>query len=236
MAKEEDNAAWIVHVNEVKGILDVNQKYTWELIRREIRESVIFSKDAPEKYRGMSLSELDEEDRSEISKKWYSNLLELEFKIIDEGLNVSIKQTAWIDRLTINTSNPQFQSWIITMIQKLGNVIEADTDIDIREYLPLHLRFEANPKAQLDKKGKETGFHELDIETIKAVKAPKLAVQKAFTGVSDELRGKVFGVVDGCKSKEEALKTLIEAKKSNLIGAYLAMVESGEIVYTKGGE
>ena len=230
---EEKSNIWVVMVEESKGILDPSVAYTFELVELNARENVIFSKDAPEEYRGKSLLEILNADNipADIPKKWYSNLLEMEFKTVDEGLDVSLKESGWIDKLNINTTNPEYQSRIVTMIQRQGHVLEPGKPIDLREYFKVGMQFEAHVKPQI-RKGKETGYHELDIDSMKALTGgEKARIQKVFDDVSSELKAKVLGYVAECTSKEDAMAQLVKVKKTNLMGAFLALIESGEISY-----
>lgn len=232
MTEQTSWESYEVGISESKGILDVAQEYTFELTEAEVKQGVVFHKSAPADLKGQLLAELDEEERATIKDKWCGTLFEMHFQTIDEGVDVELKEASWIDKLTVNTNDPKYQSRLITIIEKLGNVVEPETKIKLGDYFTVGMQFKAHVKPQTDKKGKETGYHELDLNTIKAMGA-KPAKQNSFADVSPEMKEKVLDAIKGSNSKDNAMELLVAKKKTSLIGAFLAMVESGEVGYAK---
>lgn len=232
MTEQQSWQNYECEVTESKGILDVTQEYTFELIEAEVKQGVIFHKSAPKELKGQLLADLDEEERSQIKDKWCGTLFEMHFQTVDEGVDVELKEANWIDKLTVNTTNPEYQSRLVTMIEKLGNAMDPETTIKLGEYFKVGMQFKAHVKPQTDKKGKETGYHELDLNTVKAIGSVTKQKQ-TFTEVDAELQAKVLDAIKGSNSKDSAMELLVANKKTSLIGAFLAMVESGEIGYAK---
>lgn len=227
-----------IEVVESKGMLDVQHAYTWELTERTLRRGVIFSLDAPQDTRGKQLSDLDVDERKSISPRWVGDLIELKFDVVDEEQSVQLRESAWVSNtLTLNTDNPQYQSRLATLIQKLGGELEPETKIKLNDYIPVGIQFHAHPRAQKNKDGKDTGYHELDLSTITDVKKGKGAKTQSkvsATDFSDEDKAAVQDIIDGAdaKTREGGIKALIEAKKTNLMNVLLAMEEAGEIKWT----
>lgn len=219
-------------VTESKGILDVTQEYTFELTEAEVKQGVIFHKNAPKELKGQLLADLDEEERATIKEKWCGTLFEMHFQTVDEDVDAELKEANWIDKLTVNTNDPKYQSRLITMIEKLGNAVDPETTIKLGDYFKVGMQFKAHVKPQTDKKGKETGYHELDLNTVKAIGSIAKPNQ-TFAEVDKELQAKVLDAIKGSNSKDSAMEILVATKKTSLIGAFLAMVESGEIGYAK---
>ena len=222
-----------IEVRESKGLLDPSAEYTWELYNREYRKDVIFAKEAPAEVKGRTLGELDPDEREEINPKWCADIIELYFKTIDEELDVNLKESAWTsDVLTLNTDNPEYQSRLATLIQKMGGVLEEGQKIKLGEHFPVGLQFKAHPRPQT-KDGKETGYHELDLSTITAVDATKKRKnqQKVATAdVTDEERAEINKIVEEIedRTKDGVMRNLISTGKQHLMGTFLAMDESGE--------
>lgn len=251
MTEQQSWQDYEVGVSESKGILDVTQEYTFELTEAEVKQGVIFHKDAPKELKGKLLEDLDTDERKTIKEKWCGTLFEMHFNTVDEGVDVELKEANWIDRLTINTSNPEYQSRLLTIIEKMGHsldslketVIAKESEIGegdgvtiktikLGDYFKVGMQFKAHVKPQLDKQKKETGYHELDLNTVKAM-GSKPQKQNSFTEVTEAVKEKVLFAIQGSNSKDNAMELLVANKKTSLIGAFLAMVESGEIGYAK---
>ena len=232
MTEQQSWMDYECEVTETKGILDIVQEYTFELTEAEVKEGVIFHKSAPKELKGQLLAELDEEERSQIKDKWCGTLFEMKFQTVDEGVDVELKEASWIDRLTVNINDPKYQSRLVTMIERLGNVVDPETKIKLGDYFKVGMQFKAHVKPQLDKQKKETGCHELDLNTIKAI-GSKPQKQNSFADVSPEMKEKVLEAIKGPNSRDSAMEILVAKKKTSLIGAFLAMCESGEVGYAK---
>ena len=230
MAEEEDIWNKEIEVRESKGLLDPEVEYTWELYERLYRKDVIFAKGAPAEVRGKTLADLDAEEREEISPKWCADIVELHFKTIDEGVDVQLKESAWVsDVLTLNTDNPEYQSRLATLIQKMGHTLEEGQKISLGAYFPVGLQFKAHPQAQR-KDGKETGYHELDLSTIQSASKKKEQSKVAKADVTDEQRADIKTLMSGMKNpaKDDVMKELINSGKQHLMGAFIAMSDAGE--------
>ena len=232
MTEQQSWMDYECEVTESKGILDPMQEYTFELTEAEVKQGVIFHKSAPKELKGQLLADLDEEERATIKEKWCGTLFEMKFQTIDEDVDVELKEANWIDKLTVNTNDPKYQSRLVTMIEKLGNVVDPETTIKLGDYFKVGMQFKAHVKPQLDKQKKETGYHELDLNTIKAIGA-KPQKQNSFAEVLPETKEKVLDAIKGSDSKDSAMKLLVANKKTSLIGVFLAMMESGEVGYAK---
>jgi len=226
-----------IEVREAKGILDVSQEYRWELTQRVLRRGVIFGRDAPQEYRGKQLSDLDQEEREEINPKWVADIIELHFQTLIGEQSVALKESAWVsDVLTLNTTNLQYQSRLATLVQRMGGELTPNQKIKLGDYVQEGLQFDAHPRAQRDKQGKETGYHELDLETITNVKkgtGVKAQAKISVTDIADDVKAAIQDIVDGAEAltKEDAIKGLIEAKRTDLMGAFLDMDTAGEFTW-----
>ena len=219
-----------IEVRESKGLLDPEVEYTWKLYERLYRKDVIFSRDAPAEVRGKTLADLDVEEREEISPKWCADIVELHFKTIDEGVDVQLKESAWMsDVLTLNTDNPEYQSRLATLIQKMGGTLKEEQKITLGEYFPVGLQFKAHPQAQR-KDGKETGYHELDLSTIRAASKKKEQSKVAKADVTEEQRAEIKTLMGEMKNpvKDEVMRELISSGKQHLMGAFITMSDAGE--------
>ena len=230
MTEEEDIWDKEIEVRESKGLLDPEVEYTWELYERLYRKDVIFAKEAPAEVRGKTLSDLDQDEQQEINPKWCADIVELHFKTIDEGVDVQLKESAWMsDVLTLNTDNPEYQSRLATLIQKMGGTLEEEQKITLGEYFPVGLQFKAHPQAQR-KDGKETGYHELDLATIRAASKKKEQSKVAKADVTDEQRAEIKALMSTMKNpaKDDVMKELISSEKAHLMGAFITMDVAGE--------
>ncbi len=231
MSEEEDIWDREIEVRESKGLLDPEVEYTWELYERVYRKDVIFSKDAPAEVKGRTLAELDADEREEISPKWCADIIELHFKTIDENIDVRLKESAWVsDALTLNTANPEYQSRLATLIQKMGGALEEGQKIKLGVYFPVGLQFRAKPRAQRDKSGKETGYHELDLATIRAVEKKKEQQKVTKANVTEEERKEIAAIMDKMENpqKEDVMRELIKHEKAHLMSPFIAMCDMGE--------
>ena len=221
-----------IPVEESKGLLDIEQEYTFQLTSLELREGVIFSKDAPEEFRGSLLSELKPEEQKEISKKWYADMVELKWKTVEEGLDVELKESFWVNRITLNENNPEYQSRLGTFIQRMGNVLTPKTTIKLPDYFKVGMQIKAHPEEQKDKQGKGTGYHQLNLGTIKFAGVAPQSYQKPIgMEITKEMQGKVLGVIEGATTKEEAMQMLLANKKGSLMGAFIEMERNGDITF-----
>ena len=229
---EEDIWNKEIEVRESKGLLDPDTEYTWELNERLFRKDVIFGRDAPAEMRGKTLADLDVEEREEINPKWCADIVELHFQTIDEGVDVQLKESAWMsDVLTLNTDNPAYQSRLATLIQKMGGALEEGQKIQLGTFFPVGLQFKAHPQAQIGKDGTETGYHELDLSTIRATGRKKEQQKVAKADVTDEQRAEIKGIMDKMDkpAKDDVMHELIGSSKTHLISPFIAMCDAGEI-------
>ena len=220
-----------IEVRESKGLLDPSAEYTWELYERVFRKDVIFAKGAPAEVKGRTLGELDPDEREEINPKWCADIIELRFRTIDEGLDVNLKESAWIsDVLTLNTDNPEYQSRLATLIQKMGGALEEGQKIKLGVHFPIGLQFKAHPRPQTGKDGKETGYHELDLSTIRAASKKKEQSKVAKADVTEEQRAEIKTLMGEMKNpvKDEVMRELISSGKQHLMGAFITMSDAGE--------
>jgi len=229
---EEDIWNKEIEVRESKGLLDPEVEYIWELYERLYREDVVFDRNAPAEMRGKTLNELDAEEREEINPEWCADIIELHFKTIDEGVDVQLKESWWTgDSLTLNTDNPEYQSRGATLIQRMGHTLEEGQKIRYGEYFPLGLQFKAHPQAQRGKDGKETGYHELDLSTIRVVGRKKEQSKVVKADVTDEQRAEIKAIMSKMDkpAKDDVMHELIGTSKAHLMSAFLAMSDAGEL-------
>ena len=236
----EEKSIWIVPVEESKGILDPSVAYTFECIELEMEKDVITHKNAPFGEDGVKLKPLDSPEVKEYIKRegelpedWIKSLqnkLRSTWKVIDEHLEVVIYENWRVDKLTINENDPRFETRAVTFAKRTGHVVEVGKSLDLHDIVWIGMQLEAQPEEKRDLNNKLTGKHRFDLNTLKAIK-DSVRIQKVFDDVSSELKAKVLGYVSECTSKEDAMGRLVKMKKTNLMGAYLALIESGEISY-----
>lgn len=237
---EEDIWNKEIEVRESKGLLDPTVEYKWELSKRVHRKDVIFSASAPEDIRGKALVELNENEREGVNPKWCTDGIELHFTTVGEEENVELKisELLWRDDkgnfvLSDNKNKPEYRK-TLTYVEKVkGNTLTDGEKTRLGDNIVVGTSFSAHTMLQHDKTGKETGYSELDMNTISNVKMGKGAKTQLKVSVSDhsdEDKVAVQDIVDGAEAttKEDAIKALMAAKRTDLMAALLAMDASGE--------
>ena len=193
----------------------------------EVQKNVIVSNKAPEKIRGKTLDSLTPEERQDIGKNWTASYAKLSWTEVQTG--IIIRESVPIDKFTINPDKPEFQSKVVTIIQKLGYSVTPEMKIKPSDYIKKGLKIFAKVVEQVDKGGKATGFHRIDYLTIKPAGAPRQVQQKIPIDAST--KAEIINVVAGVKTKEQGIQALMAAGKTTLLEPYLALVSQGDIKY-----
>ena len=240
MAEEKDIWNKEIEVRESKGLLDPEVEYTWELYKRLYRKDIIFSGDAPEEVRGKALIELNEGKREEVNPNWCTDGIELHFRTVGEGENVELKtsQLLWRDKngdftLSNDENKPEYCR-VTTYVEKVkGNKLTDGDKMRLGDSIIEGTQFLAHAMSQRDRNGKETGFSELDLNTIRDVKMgdkKKEQSKVAKADVTDEQRAEIKALMSTMKNpaKDDVMKELISSGKPHLMGAFIAMDVAGE--------
>lgn len=228
-----------IEVRESKGLLDPEVEHKWELYKRMYREGVIFSREAPEGVRGKVLSELDEDEREEVNPEWCTNGIEIYFRTISDEDNVELKMSEllWRDKegnftLSLNANKPEFQKLATLIVALRGEPLQDMEKVSLGKYIVEGTQFLAHTMPQRDKEGKETGYSELDIGTIRDVKVIKQKKQQNIgkADIKEEERTEINDIVAGIEkpAKDEVMRTLITNDKSHLMSPFIAMCDAGE--------
>lgn len=220
-----------VMVHESRGILDVDIEYLWEITEININD-VIFKGD----YKGSTMSELPPREREDVPSNHHSLMMEIIFNVgADLDLNTRLKSSFWINELRYNEENPEFTSVLISFIRKLGHSLELKdgTSIKPSDFFNVGTKFKAHVIPQKSKDGKETGFHELDITTVKPIEGDAPTEQGVITDVvSDEIKHQIIDFAKNYKDKNEAMTAMVKVVGlSHHVGTFISMCNSGEIKF-----
>ncbi len=229
-----------VEITESKALLDIEQEYQFTLISANVEKDVIASINAPEDWRWKELSELNltaQQIKEEVSKKWLQDRLITEWATGEGDEEVVIRERWRIDKVNTSPTNPKFESRAALFAKALGKVVEPKKKVKMAEIIPLGLAFKAHVEEQRGKDGKGTGYHQLNLHTIREVKVNEQAARAGEikrTPITDEQRAAVLTALDGFgKSQQADMGKLVEKKAFNLIDPFMRMWELGEITYGK---
>lgn len=226
-----------VPVRESHGVLDTDIEYLWEIAEITIKDVVIRGD-----YKGSTMDELSPQEREDVPAKHHSVIMEVTSNVgADLDLNANIRTSFWVNELRYNEENPDYTSALLTFIRRLGHnptLKDAqDNDVQLKPsaYFNVGTKFKAHAVAQKSKDGKETGFHELNVTTVKPVEggAPNTTEQGVILGVvSGVLKQQVIDFVKNFKTKDEAMMAMANtAGMSQNIGMFISMCNDGEIKF-----
>lgn len=226
-------------VEESKGILETGKRYNWEVVDITLKEGVVVGgksmRPMYDVYKGKTLEDVPIAVRDEI-KDFTANYLNITVMEI-EGSGAKITMSFNVNKMNINEKNPQFESKIVTLIRNLGHVIEPKTKIRLGNYLNNGLKFSAQVVPQKKADGTESGFHQIDVMSVQPIESSvkKTSPNIPQTSANSDIKAKIIGVIVNCKSKDEAIKAIVDNPDSkSYLGQFLTMVGSGEIKFENG--
>lgn len=226
-------------VEESKGILETGKRYNWEIVDITLKEGVVVGgksmRPMYDVYKGKTLEDVPIAVRDEI-KDFTANYLNIKVMETD-GSGATITMSFNVNKMNINEKNPQFESKIITFVRNLGHNIEPKTKIRLGNYLNNGLKFSAQVIPQKKSDGTDSGFHQIDVMSVKSIEG---SVKKPQTNApqpsaNSDVKAKIIGTIVNCKSKDEAVKAIVDNPDVKMyLGQFLTMVGSGEIKFENG--
>jgi hypothetical protein len=229
----------IVDVKESTGVFDEDVEYLWEISGIEKQKDVVIHKDAPSYARGKVFELLtpvqkrELEERGIVPPNGVTSYLNISFICVDNSK--MLKKSFNISKATINEKEPQWESGIITFIRNLGHPISPNTQIRMGDFIKPGLRFTARVKPQL-KDGQKSGFHEIDIFSIKPAKGAgaksSAPTTTATPAASPEIVAEIKAIVASAKNKDDAINIIVSSGKAgSLLGHFMNLCAKGEIKF-----
>jgi len=225
----------LVEVKESRALLDPEQQYTFTLVGATLEKDVVASMDAPEEWRWKELADL-KVDKGEVSKRWLQDRLITEWETGEGDDSVVIRERWRVDRLNISANDPRFESRAVTFAKAVGLPIEPNRKVDLKKLVSAGMSFTAQPEEQKDRSGKGTGYHQINLHTIRGIKTPTTEpTRKVERGeLTDEQRAAVLDALGTWgRSQQEDMSKLVSANQFALIDPFMKMCERGEISYAK---
>lgn len=222
-----------MEVVEGKG-LEVNKEYLFEISGLELAMNLILSKDAPDAIRGKKLDDIPPVQRDDVSQRWLANMLKVSCMEVETGTTVTENFNV-TKPPSVNASKPEFESKIIRMIKALGHKVEVGQKIKINEYFKHGVRFYAKVVPQM-RNGKETMFHQLDINSIRPAAAnaspSSVSTPKTSSNIPQDRVNEIKAMIAGVKTKEEAIQKIVADNQDDVtLSQFLTLWEKGVIVF-----
>lgn len=214
-----------VRFYEAGDILNTTDLYEWRLKSVDLIEQVVYSKDAPEDYRGEPKAKLVAEGK-EIDDKWCADMLVIHFLVNGE---IEIKESYWLQaKLAVNDKNPEYQSKFVTLLQKLGTALDMETEAQLGELLVENTTFKAHAEQVGD-----SIYHRLNHDSITDVTIPKQPKSKPQEEEPDksEMKKKIWDLLKGVKSKTKATEIIFEQADADIFETFAEMVQDKELKF-----
>jgi hypothetical protein len=229
----------VIDVKESTGVFDEDVEYLWEISGIEKQKDVVIHKDAPIYTRGKPFAELTDIQKRELEERGIkppngvTSYLNISFICVENSK--VLKKSFNISKATINEKDPQWESTIITFIRNLGHPVTSGAQIRMSDFIKNGLRFRARVKPQL-KDGQKTGFHELDLFSIKPASGAdaksSAPATSATPAASPEIVAEIKAIVANAKTKDEAINTIVNSGKAGtLLGHFMNLCAKGEIKF-----
>jgi hypothetical protein len=229
----------VVDVKESTGVFDEDVEYLWEISGIEKQKDVVIHKDAPSYARGKPWDTLTPVNKRELEERGIkppngvTSYLNISFICVENSK--MLKKSFNISKATINEKDPQWESTIITFIRNLGNPITPNSQIRMGDFIKNGLRFTARVKPQL-KDGQKTGFHEIDLFSIKPATGANAQSSAPATSstpaASPEIVAEIKAIVASAKTKDEAINIIVgSGKAGTLLGHFMNLCAKGEIKF-----
>jgi len=135
-------------------------------------------------------------------------------------------------KVVINDEDKLKESDIVKFARGIGYPVGIGKKFVFGDVIREGTVFAAHVKPQKNREGKETGYSEIDLLTVKAIKTPGAKAQQKISG-SEEDEGFLIGMSTEYANKEQMIAGLSKKGKMGLINLLISLDEQGKMLYKK---
>lgn len=153
------------------------------------------------------------------------NILELYWA--EESTDVKFKQSHFLGKYTVNIEKPEKSSSVVRLANALGIKVNKGDKIHPKNFLRKGMKIKARIVPQMDKSGKDTGFSEIDISSIRKSGGKSQTQITHDAGLMATFQKEI---TDGVyTTKEKYIQTLASTGRAAEIAPFVAMCDDGKI-------
>jgi hypothetical protein len=202
-------------VEGVKGIsFDPDVEYTFKVTERQTRK-------------------IEKDDGSGHKKEF----VVIEMMCTEQESQATIKQSFFYSNkgVTINEEDREKESPVVKFARGIGYPVGIGKKFSYADVVREGIEFKAHVKPQIDRSDKTgktlTGYSEIDLMTVKAVKVPGSKAQTKISGSPDDEQF-LINMALGFPNKEKLIGGVAAAGKANLINLLMSLDEQGKLKYS----
>lgn len=193
---------------------DDQRTFDWTQADFEVSEGVKFD---PEIDYNFEITEIKGISGIKDGKEWKA----VKVSFAEEETGVALNKSFFVGKVTKNRDSPEKSNDLVKFAIALGYKPEIGTKLDLKNMIRTGMKISARVVPQTDRKGKETGFQEINLATVKALgkKAMKPKHQPIDTSLIDKWQAEISK--GQYSTKEIYMKELAKTGRTDEIEPFL---------------